>query len=132
MLTIDKTSRKPIYEQIIEGVERRISAGILHEGDKLPSVRELSVLLDANPNTVQKAFTELDRAGLTISHPGRGCFVASGAQDAIRRRGESRLQQMRETALSLLEAGWTLDELQGALEQAAQQYQNQRKDDIEL
>ena len=132
MLTIDKTSRKPIYEQIVLGVERQISAGVLKEGDKLPSVRELSVLLDANPNTIQKAFTELDRAGLTVSHPGRGCFVAAGAQDAIRRRGEDRLQQMQKTAISLMEAGWTLQELQAALTQAANIYQRQRKDDTEL
>ncbi|MBQ7337558.1 MAG: GntR family transcriptional regulator [Clostridia bacterium] len=123
MPVIDKTSRKPIYEQIVESIEREIAAGLLTEGVKLPSVRELSVLLDANPNTVQKAFTELDRAGLIISHPGRGCFVAKGARAAIRARGQAKLSEITAIARDLLRAGFSAAELQSALDRAISETQ---------
>ena len=124
MPVIDKTSRKPIYEQIVDSIEREISAGLLSEGEKLPSVRELSVMLDANPNTVQKAFGELDRAGLVISQPGRGCFVAPGARRVIRERGEAKLQEIGSIARNLLRAGITPDELHAALDRAIHTYQD--------
>jgi GntR family transcriptional regulator len=118
MLVIDKISRKPIYEQIVDGIEREIAAGLLAENEKLPSVRELSVLLDANPNTIQKAFTELDRAGIVISHPGRGCFVAIGARDAIRARGQAKLEEITTIARDLIRAGFTEQDLHDAISRA--------------
>ena len=118
MLVIDKFSRKPIYEQIVESLEREIAAGLLKENEKLPSVRELSVLLDANPNTVQKAFAELDRAGLIVSYPGRGCFVSPGAREAIRERGQAKLSEITAIAADLLRAGFSPDELHDAIDRA--------------
>ena len=59
MIVIDKYSRKPIYEQIIDGIEKQIMSGVMGELDKLPSIRELSVALSINPNTIQKAFLVL-------------------------------------------------------------------------
>ena len=118
MLAIDKFSRKPIYEQIVEGIEREILTGLLCEQEKLPSVRELSVLLDTNPNTIQKAFTELDRAGLIISHPGRGCFVAQGAIQVIRKRLRSRLVEIEATIRALADAGIEKDEIIQAVDRA--------------
>ncbi len=55
MINIDSRSSKPIYEQIIDGIKENIVRGILKTGDKLPSVRELAVMLTTNPNTVSKA-----------------------------------------------------------------------------
>ncbi len=118
MLAIDKTSRTPIYEQIVESVAREIAAGLLKENEKLPSVRELSLLLDANPNTVQKAIAELDRAGLVISHPGRGCYVAPGAREALRARGRAKLREISVIAAELLQSGYSREELLRALEDA--------------
>lgn len=123
MPMIDKTSRQPIYEQIVQSVEREIAAGLLQENEKLPSVRELSVLLDANPNTVQKAFAELDRAGLIVSYPGRGCFVSPGAREAIRARGQAKLDEIAAIAHDLLRAGFSPEELQNALKLACRTYQ---------
>ena len=64
MFVVDVMSRVPVYEQIIKQVEEQVLTGILKEGDKLPSVRSLSVKLSINPNTIQKAYTELDRRQL--------------------------------------------------------------------
>ena len=83
MFKIDNLSRKPIYEQLIEQLERLLLTGLLNEGDQLPSVRSLSLQLSVNPNTIQKAYSELDSRGLTCSVPGKGIFVAAGARSLL-------------------------------------------------
>ena len=74
----------PIYEQIVTQAERFILAGALSAGDKVPTVRTLSVELTVNPNTVQKAYGELDRRGLIISMPGKGSYISKDAKDLLK------------------------------------------------
>ena len=105
MLVIDKFSRKPIYEQIVEGIERDIVMGILREREQLPSIRELSSILGVNPNTIQKAFGELDRNGIIISGQGRGCFVADHAAEKIRERLTVKISEIESIAVELARAG---------------------------
>ena len=76
LLTVDKYSRIPIYEQIVEQVEMHVALGDLAPEDQLPSVRALSVELSVNPNTLQKAYTELERRGLCYTVPGSGVTTA--------------------------------------------------------
>ena len=75
MIRIDARSSTPIYEQIIIGIKELILKGIIKPGEKLPSVRELSSIITANPNTVSKAYGELERDGVIESLRGRGTFV---------------------------------------------------------
>lgn len=75
MFDIDVKSRVPIYEQITENVKRLIIQGVLLPEEKLPSVRSLAQELTINPNTIQKAYRELEREGYVISRPGKGSFV---------------------------------------------------------
>ena len=84
MFQINIFNRKPIYEQLIDQTERLILTGILTEEEQLPSVRSLSVELSVNPNTIQKAYAELDRRGLTYVIPGRGkfCIRAGEGEDS--------------------------------------------------
>ena len=105
MLVVDKMSRIPIYEQIEEGIKREIITGILKEREQLPSIRELSVILATNPNTVQKAFMALDRDGVIVSTPGRGCFVADDALSKIREGLKSKIEDIRILAQALANAG---------------------------
>ena len=105
MLTIDKMSRKPIYEQLVEGLEREIVTGLLPPQAQLPSIRELSAVLGVNPNTVQKALGELDGLGIIISAPGRGLFVAEDAAEKIRARMTSKIMEIRELSSALAKAG---------------------------
>lgn len=86
MFQIDRMGRKPIYEQIIEQTELMIASGVLKPGDQLPSVRALSQLLSANPNTLQKAYAELERDGITTSAPGNGRFIGKDARELIQAR----------------------------------------------
>ena len=118
MLAIDKMSRKPIYEQIAEGIEREIVTGLIAEREQLPSIRELSAILGANPNTVQKAFLDLDRAGIIVSTPGRGCFVAEGAKERIKERLSSRIDRIQEMAGELAGAGIELERVLSAVRSA--------------
>lgn len=76
MINIDYTDRAPVYEQIVNEVEKLIALGIMNTDDKLPSVRSLGVELSTNPNTVQKAYTMLESRGVIYSVKGIGNFVA--------------------------------------------------------
>ena len=118
MLVIDKFSRKPIYEQIVEGIEYEIVVGNLKARDQLPSIRELSAAHAVNPNTIQKAFLELDRAGVIISNQGRGCFVSDDAMEKIRERLRPRLAELENLAGELFRAGITREEVLRAVENA--------------
>ncbi len=105
MLTIDALSRTPVYEQIVNQIEKLISAGILKEGEQLPSVRSLSIQISVNPNTIQKAYGELDARGITASVPGRGCFVMPDAREKIRSRAKEKLSSLTTLVEELLHAG---------------------------
>ena len=75
MVHLDYRDSRPIYIQIIDSFRRQIRAGVLHDGDKLPSVRELASELAINPNTIQRAYRELEQQGVIATAPGKGCFV---------------------------------------------------------
>lgn len=103
-LLIDKQSRVPLYEQVIAQVERGILTGEFKADEQIPSVRQLSMELSVNPNTLQKAYTELERRGLCYTVPGNGRFVSRDAESKLRtmRREliEKVIQLVRELKLS--------------------------------
>lgn len=76
MIIIDYKDRRPIYEQIIERFQELIVKGVLKPDSQLPSVRNLAMELSINPNTIQKAYAELERQGYLYSVKGRGSFVS--------------------------------------------------------
>jgi len=75
MLHLDYRDARPIYSQIFDGIRDQIRTGILQQGDKLPSVRELATQLTINPNTIQRAYHELEAQGWIASVPGKGSFI---------------------------------------------------------
>ena len=83
MFQIDSMSRTPIYEQLIDQLEKMIASGALSEGDQIPSVRATSTELGINPVTILKSYTELDGRGLIRAVPGRGYFVCEGAKEIL-------------------------------------------------
>ncbi|MGN1095669.1 MAG: GntR family transcriptional regulator [Eubacteriales bacterium] len=83
MIEVDLHSRKPIYEQLVDNVTMLVVTGVMKEGEQVPSVRQLSVELAVNPNTVQKAYTELERRGVLYSVVGKGRFV-NGSIDSVK------------------------------------------------
>lgn len=76
MIKIDQRSSTPIYQQLVQEIKAAILRGVLQPGDKLPSVRELSVQLTINPNTVQKSYQELERQKIIENLRGKGTYVS--------------------------------------------------------
>ena len=77
VLTVDPRSGVPIYLQIIEQIKRSVALGILQAGEQLPTVKQLAIDLTVNPNTVARAYRELEREQVIETSPGRGSFVRS-------------------------------------------------------
>ena len=106
MYQIDNQSRQAVYEQIVHQVEKYVLTGVLGNGEKLPSVRQLSIELNVNPNTVQRAYTELERSGVIVTAPGRGAYVCDQAAILLReRRREMVLTDLKELVAELKLAG---------------------------
>lgn len=111
MFQIDIMSRVPVYEQLINQTEKFILLGILKPGDKIPSVRQLSAQLSVNPNTIQKAFAELDRRGIIFSVNGRGNYVTEMAVKALEASRRTTLDEIREQIKDFALAGIKREEL---------------------
>ena len=117
MLSLNYRDSSPIYEQIKNGIKRLIVTGVMKEGDKLPSVRALATELAINPNTIQKAYNELENEGFIYSVPGKGSFITGEVRkdDQWRPELENRVRELltelrflgagREELLALLEEG---------------------------
>jgi len=118
MYQIDVMSRKPVYEQLVDQVERFILRGVLKADQQMLSVRRLSIDLAVNPNTVQKAYSELDRRGIVYSVPGRGCFVSQNALESIGARKRGELHQFTEEIRELALAGIEKTEVLSCVEEA--------------
>ncbi len=102
MIHLDYRDARPIYTQIADGFRRQIATGVLQDGDRLPSVRELAAQLTINPNTIQRAYRELEAEGVIASVPGKGSFVCPGADSNDIRRLQ---RQLEETAAALEDLG---------------------------
>ncbi|MDO4502059.1 MAG: GntR family transcriptional regulator [Coriobacteriia bacterium] len=110
MISIDPRDPRPLYEQVVEGFRGLILAGVLQADDKLPSVRSLATQLAINPNTIQRAYRELEAQGLTYSAAGKGSFVTA-AEPARDQRKAELLEQFDRTAAELQDLGVTADQL---------------------
>ena len=103
MIVLDLKDSRPLYEQIVERFKYLILCGALPEDEKLPSVRNLAMELSINPNTIQKAYGELEREGFIYSVKGRGNFVASN--NNLR---EAKKEELKEQILALVKEGETI------------------------
>ena len=107
MLHLDYRDIRPIYAQIVDGVREEIRAGILQEGDRLPSVREQAAQLAINPNTIQRAYRELEASGEIATVPGKGCFVCSPREDTP----QELLEEFDHAVSALIQAGVSPEKL---------------------
>ena len=88
MISLNYRDARPIYEQIKDGLRKLIVTGALRTGEKLPSVRALATQLSINPNTIQRAYAELEAEGYVVSVTGKGSFVAEGDTQNDARKAE--------------------------------------------
>ena len=115
MIALNYRDSKPIYEQIKDGFRKLILSGMLVTGDKLPSVRELASELAINPNTIQRAYRELESEGFIYSIAGKGSFAAK-LSDVTDSRKQELFAAFEDTATELLHLGVTAEDLSARIQ----------------
>ncbi len=117
---LDLQSGVPVYRQIIDRVHSARAAGMLNGGDRLPTVRQLAVDLSINPNTVLRAYRELELTGVLTTHQGTGTFVADTRIERTSAERDRKLDQLVAEFVSRAgREGFTLKELRGRLREFA-------------
>ncbi len=104
-ITVDLRSRKQLYEQLIDNIRRLILAGEIKPGERLPSVRALAKDLCINPNTIQKAYAELERQGVILTLPGRGSVVLAETEELHRAQCERIIKMVMPIAMEARSTG---------------------------
>ena len=120
MLTLNYRDSRPIYEQIKDGLRRMIVTGAMAQDEKLPSVRALATQLSINPNTIQRAYNELETEGYIYSVAGMGSFV-SGTADADAARRASLTGDLRKLMGELRYLGVTAEEAMTLIKEVSEQ-----------
>ena len=92
-MRIDPRSHVPIYLQIADGIRAAVAAGVYRPGEALPSLRNLAIDVQVNPNTVQRAYDHLEREGLVYSQRGKGLFVADQGTASAQTRAEQAIRR---------------------------------------
>lgn len=126
MISIDKQSRVPVYEQLIDAFEKEIMLGIRESDSMIPSVRTLSVELGVNPNTVQKAYLELERRNITYSVPGVGRFVSKDGAAILKKDLGEAGELLRKAVERMKQAEVPLADV---LKKVTSLYETERKND---
>ncbi len=110
MININYRDSRSIYEQVRDNFRQLIISGVLPPASKIPSVKELAANLAINPNTIQRAYTELENEGYIFSVPGRGSFVCEDVEIIEAKRTEL-LKKFMATAAELQTFGYSVDKL---------------------
>ena len=110
MVHLDYRGARPIYSQIVDGIRDQIQNGILRPGERLPSVRELAAQLTINPNTIQRAYRELESEKWIVTVPGKGCFVCDIPVHPMAQRLQL-LEELERLAAALVASGVSREDL---------------------
>lgn len=111
MINLDYQSRTPIYEQIVNQFERLISLGILKPKEQIYSIRELATSLGINPNTVKKAYEELESRGAIITISTKGTFVADDTSNILKNTIDEKIETIKKEIEELAKLGITKEEI---------------------
>jgi len=121
VITLDYADRRPIYEQVVDKIKDLILLGVLETDSQLPSVRELAMDLSINPNTVQRAYAELERQNVIYCVKGRGNFVAG-----ISTLKEQHKEEMKTQLSELVKMAKKADITESEFIELAKQYYSQQ------
>ncbi len=124
-MPVDPHSHVPIYEQIVEHIHGRITAGVFRPDEPLPSIRALALELVVNPNTVQRAYQELERQGVVYTQKGLGVFVASNGNVSARSRSEGAVRERFAQGIDLARAASLPDQtIRGLFDRSFQEHRS--------
>lgn len=118
MIIIDYKDTRPIYEQVVEKFKILILKGALQADEQMPSVRNLAMELSINPNTIQKAYAQLEREGFIYTVKGRGNFIA-GTEKLLEEKRKNCLDEILKLVKEAIEYGVTREEVVSAIMQTA-------------
>jgi len=118
LITVDLRDRKQLYEQLVDNIKNLILIGELKADEKLPSVRSLARELGINPNTIQKAYSELERCGVILTLPGRGSIVIAQVDELKREQLGTLTETLIQLANEAKTAGITEEEFLTAAQNA--------------
>lgn len=124
MWQIDRFARVPIYEQMVALVERYVMQGVLKVDEQMPSVRALSRAMSVNPNTLQKAYAELERRGICYAVPGSGRFIRAEAKQRLEERKNEQFEDLGRLVAELFAAGVDAEEMVRFIRAVAKEREN--------
>lgn len=105
MINLDYQSRTPIYEQIILEIERYVALGVLKPKEQLMSIREMATNLGINPNTVKKAYTELEKKGVINTISTKGTFISDNIDKVVNDKIENKIKEIKKNIKDLEKLG---------------------------
>lgn len=111
MINLDYQSRTPIYEQIIKQIEKYVALGILKPKEQIPSIREMASTLGINPNTVKKAYSELENKGVIQTFSTKGTFISENVEEIKKVNIDSKINEIKGIITELEKLGITKDEI---------------------
>jgi len=126
LFTLNYRDSQPIYGQIKDGLRRMIVSGVLEPGEKLPSVRAMAMDLAINPNTIHRAYSELEAEGFIYSIPGKGSFAARRDAGGTAHSGDPEreaklIRQLRELVAELKYLNYTDSEIAALIQEGVGQ-----------
>ena len=122
-IRVDLRNRKPISTQLVDNIKELILQGMIMPDEQLPSVRTLAGELAINPNTIQKAYAELERCGVVYSIPGRGSFACSDVSTVASLQQEKLIDEIEEFVRRARVSGMSLERL---LEEIGKEWSSQQ------
>lgn len=111
MINLDYQSRTPIYEQIIKQIEKYVALGVLKQKEQIPSIREMASTLGINPNTVKKAYSELENKGVIQTFSTKGTFISENVEEIRKINIDSKINEIKGIINELEKLGVTKDEI---------------------
>lgn len=111
MINLDYQSRTPIYKQIVQEIERYVALGILKPDEQLISIREMATTLGINPNTVKKAYSELESKGVIITLSTKGTYIAQNTQKIVDEKIEEKVKALKKIIDELEHLGVSKEEI---------------------
>ena len=111
MINLDYTSRTPIYEQIVNEIEKYVALGILKEKEQIMSIRDLASSLGINPNTVKKAYSILESKGVIVSLSTKGTYIKENASKVKQTTVDNYINEIKNTMDKLYKLGISKEEI---------------------